>query len=336
MSGSQPHVHWIPAGGAAVRAVASIRLRALRPARLLQARGWAASVGGDPPKGATAVVFQKAYEPAHVDLAGRLRARGIRTLLDLCDNHLYVGHGNQALEARAQRLRHMLDAVDDVVVSTPVLGRLLGCDHAVVDDALEELPSPRWRWTRLTPAKRLALVWFGNAGTGDPPFGLVDLATIIPALNDVSGVPFDLTVVSNDRGAYERATAGARFLHRYVSWHSWSALRILRRFDVALLPIQSNPFTMVKTSNRVVTALRSGLAVIADPIPSYEELAPFVRFGSWSTTVESYADASVRRADAQAGAAYAERRFADSVVAAQWLRALAGRTPGTDSQGADR
>lgn len=270
-------------------------------------------------------MFQKAYEDRHVELARRLRADGRRTLLDLCDNHLFAPEGEPGLADRAERVRQMLDAVDGVATSTPELADRVGRDAIVVDDALDPVPPHPWSHLRRY-RKSLRLVWFGNAGSIVPAFGIVDLAGIVPDLVDAraSGIDFHLLVVSNDRAAYERAVLDANFPHRFLQWRRGVAPLAVTTADVALLPIRANPFTICKTANRVVTALRSGLAVVADPIPSYLEFRPYVRFADWRTSLDAYADPTVRRGDVESGAAYAERRFGDGEIAAQWEAAITG------------
>jgi hypothetical protein len=316
-----PSVRWVP--GTASDAVASARLRAYRPAAALRTAGWDSAVARDRwPVRADIVVFQKAYEKHHVRSAQRLRRRGTLVVLDLCDNHLFhESAGDPALSGRAARLRTMIDAAHIVTVSTPELATLV--DHRevhVVDDALEPT-----RPIRL-PAPGIAarLVWFGNAGSEREGYGLRDLATIVPVLESLArDIPFHLTVVSNSREAYERHVGAARFSVGYRPWTVDGREEALTSADVALIPATLNDFTRCKTSNRVVTALQSGLAVVASRVPSYQEFGGCIRFDDWAANIATYLlDGQRRAADVIAGQQYIAERFPPEHLERQWTAAL--------------
>jgi hypothetical protein len=314
-----PSVRWVPT--APSTAIASARLRAYRPAAALAAAGWDSAVIRRPwGVRADIVVFQKAYTDRHVRWATKLRRRGTLVVLDLCDNHFYNPTGAPALASRAERLRRMIDLADIVTVSTPALATLV--DHPsvhVVDDALEPaqpLPRPAGAGSRL--------IWFGNAGSEHEGYGMHDLGSIVPALEALAArVPFELVVLSNSPDAYERYVSPARLAARYESWTLDGRERALASSDVALLPATINDFTRCKTSNRVVMALQSGLAVVAARIPSYEEFAPCIRFDDWEANLDRYlADSHRRAADVRAGQQYVAERFPPDHLTRQWTDVL--------------
>ena len=84
------------------------------------------------------MIFQKSYMQVDLDIADHLRGLGVRTVFDLCDNHL-IGPAE-----RADRLRRMIDRVDAVTVSTPELAKAIERPSAVIDDALDGATPPRW------------------------------------------------------------------------------------------------------------------------------------------------------------------------------------------------
>jgi hypothetical protein len=89
--------------------------------------------------------------------------------------------------------------------------------------------------------------------------------------------------------------------------------------DLCVLPIQLNPFTRCKSPNRVALSLYLGVAVVADEIPSYRELAPFYRFGDWRAQLAAYlADPALRAADAERGRAYVSSHYMTAHAAAEW------------------
>jgi len=242
-------------------------------------------------------------------------------VLDLCDNHFFNPTGAPAAAGRAERLRRMIELADIVTVSTPELAALVHHPAVhVVDDALE--PAQVVRRPSDDPASQL--IWFGNAGSEREGYGLHDLGTIVPALESLAGeTPFHLTVLSNSREAYELAVGRADFPVTYEPWTLDGRERALSAADVALIPATVNDFTRCKTSNRVVMALQSGLAVVAGRIPSYEEFAPCIRFGDWETNLALYLhDGARRAADVTAGQQYIADRFPRHHLERQWTDVL--------------
>lgn len=303
--------------------VASARLRCYRPAHALAGAGWDSRISARHGVArADVVVFQKAYGERQLASAARLRQKGTAVVFDLCDNHFHNPDRDPVLAERASRLRRMLELADLVTVSTPTLARLVEHPNViVVDDAVEAVPPA----PDLPPADRLPrLVWFGSAGSPQAGYGMTDLSLILEELKAVSErCPFELVVVSNSEAAFATHVGGSRFPARYVPWSADSASRELWAADIALLPVTANPFTVCKTSNRVVTALLHGTAVVAGRIPSYEEYAPFIRFEHWAENVEAYlADPKQRAADVAAAQRYIAGRFAPGHLTAQWDGAL--------------
>ena len=110
----------------------------------------------------------------------------------------------------------------------------------------------------------------------------------------------------------------------YVEWSLDRADAVLRLQDVAILPIEPNPFTLAKTINRPATALQNGLGLIADAIPSYEELRPFVWLDDWRGGLEHYA--RVRPRDdprLEAARAHLARTYRADVITELWAETLA-------------
>jgi hypothetical protein len=293
------------------------------------------------------VVFQKIYDDSAIELARSLRTRGIVTVFDLCDNHFFNPDCLPALTERAVRLERMLDTVDAVSVSSEPLRELLAgrqCEAVVIDDAFDVLPtgeppSSKLRgWHRLgrkTNTKRLRLVWFGNAGLGSPPFGLVHLPKILPLLDEVDvDFPLNLTVISNSRRKYEEAVAGARIQTRYIEWGLAEFPTVFQQHDICVIPIEINPFTVCKTANRVALSLWLGVPVIADPIPSFQEFSRFILLDDWAVNLERYASTpALRMRHAEEGRAYVATTHTKARVISQWsdfftrLLSTSGRTP---------
>lgn len=331
-------VAFLPAGGPAT---ASSRLRAYLPCRYLNSLGQPCEIF-DPkhPERYGVAVFQKRYDEANRQLALDLRRRGIRTIFDLCDNHYHyeLDRPREQTE-RAHLLDQMIESVDLITVSTPTLGRIVeertGRVPLVIDDAVEW---PRWRgllslWRRLSRLRSspaIRLVWFGAAGMAAPPFGLVDLGRILPLLEELGEeLPVHLEVISNSEALFRRYLGQTRLPLSYSGWSQRRFPFQLLRNDIVVVPVNPNPLTLCKTSNRPVLALVLGLPVVADAIPSYEELSGFVMLSRWHEGLRSYASRpALRRSHVHSGRAFVKERFAPGLIARQWAqvfeRALGG------------
>jgi hypothetical protein len=299
----------------------SARLRCYQPIEYLRSAGWECELFDvNHMNRYRVVVFQKSYMQVDLDIADHLRGLGVRTVFDLCDNH-FVGPAE-----RAERLRRMIDRVDAVTVSTPELAKAIDRASTVIDDALDSVTPARWTalrrwWPRRGP---LRLAWFGNAGQDDPPFGLIDLARLGPQLEALHARrPIQMTVISNSREQFDRHLSGVRFPIAYHDWENRRYQSILRRQDLCLLPINPNPYTLCKSVNRLALALLLGLPVIADPIPSYEELRPFACLGDWETGLSDYVrDTARQRSEVRAGQAYLRAKYTTDRVVEQWAGVL--------------
>jgi hypothetical protein len=276
---------------------------------------------------ADVVVFQKKYGLEELELAECLRDRGTVTVFDLCDDHFYNPDNLPELAERALRVRRMIDLVDGVSVSTePLLQLVTGKETAVIDDAIDELAVRRTAVWRPKPTRgeakddELRLVWYGEAGLESPSFGLRHVCKVVPVLNDLARRRrLHLTVISNSRETYEQVLGDACFPTKYHKWQEAAFPGLFTNHDVCLIPIEENPFTFAKTANRVILALRLGVPVVADRIPSYEEFAPFVLFDDWAESIERYAaDPALRRRHVRAGRAYVDAKYTRERVVYQW------------------
>lgn len=305
--------------------LASARLRAFLPCQYLADAGWDCEIFDAARFDQyEIVVFQKAYQHEDLDLVAQLRRRGARTVFDLCDNHFYDPEARPILQERAERLRRMIDLVDMVTVSTPILAQLIDRHAVVIDDVLEpvhcDATAPIRRWWRQVSGAPLRVVWFGGAGLEYPPFGLVDLQRIVPELNVAHArTPIRLTVISNSREIFARIATKCDFPIIYREYRTATFQRLFQRQDLCLVPVNVNPFTICKTLNRPALSLTLGLPVIADAIPAYEELRPFITFGDWTDNILDCANhRSAWYRQALAGAAYLNGKFTRRHVVKQW------------------
>lgn len=296
-----------------------------------------------------AVVLHKHYDEAARAEAEALRRAGKRVIFDLCDNHFYNPKRLPEWEQRAQDLRQMAQLADAVVVSTTALAEIVAGECAlasapvVIPDALDELadvPMPLkdrirqalpsqllMRRVRASRAQgRLPLLWFGNHGSPYADGGMLDLLGIRAELESLATrIPLHLTVLSNNREKFEAHFHDWSFPVVYGDWTAQHFASVAGLHAIALIPVQDNPFTRVKSENRVVTAFANGLAVVADPIPSYRPFTGSLQFGDWAQSIARYAgDETLRRSHVESGRRRSEELCGIGPIAQQWLRVIKG------------
>lgn len=323
---SRPTVAWVPVSTDA--RVASARLRCLIPCRYLTEAGWDCVISTpERVRGQDVVIFQKAYEDNALQAATRLKQAGSKIVFDLCDNHLYDPDGNAEHQARAKRLHQMLEIADLVSVSTTTLRSVLeGTDAVVIDDALD-LPfnsraAALYGRVVTGPGQRhpTTLVWYGNAGSASPSFGMRHLRRILPTLELIFRErPFELTVISNSRSMFKDVLRDSSFPSHYVPWRRSTFTETFRSHDLCVIPLEVNPFTMCKTGNRVAQSLALKVPVIADPIPSFEEFADFILLNDWEENLRRYlGDPALRHQHASEGSRYVRSTWTKQRVVSQW------------------
>lgn len=309
--------------------VASFRYRVQVPIGLLQARGHAVELFDEVRlEHYDLVVFSKAYSAEDQALARRLRDCGRQVVLDICDNHFYNPFGLAIYDERRGDLLRMAALCTTFVCSTPALARVLMTEAAlkdmpaVVGDVVEDagvIQGAGW------PQGARRLLWFGVHGSVNAPSGMTGLLKIAPLLERAhAATEFELVVVSNSRKKFDRHIAGLPFPTRYVDWAPEAFRQELAGARAVLLPLSDNPFVACKTHNRLTLALAAGVPVIADPIESYLEFAPYVWLSEWEAGLEAVLGddpAPVRERMRQARA-YLDAHWSQDLIATQWETAI--------------
>lgn len=336
-------IGWWPAGG---WNTASSRLRAYWPCTLMERAGWCTTIVTEHACDVDVLVLQKPITARAEALVERCRERGTKTVLDICDNvfHYRLDRPSEATEIAA-RVRRLAAAVDLVTSSTPTLAEVIrqetGREALIVDDVVERPRlAPRALGSairRLSYRQPFRLVWFGSAGMESPPHGMVDLARLLPLLEELrQELPLHLRIVSNSRAAYARYFSRAQVPTTYSEWGPRRISLELARSDACLLPVNANPLTLCKTGNRAISSLLHGVPVIADPIPSYLELEPFLVLSDWAGGLTRYArDPALRRRHVREGRAYIRRKYTPEHVVQQWslvFERVAGGGPAPEGE----
>lgn len=292
------------------------------------------------------------HDPEHfLAEVGRLKQAGLRIVVDNCDNQFYNPRQDAAWHAQLQRLRRLLALADVLVCATEQLAAVTRAEGYtekplwVIGDAVEQqhdlLAGDPWFKRHLNPKRlgpywalrelqhwvaqqrrhgRLPLVWFGNHGVAYAEGGMGDLLhwrAPLEALHHER--PLALTIISNHEAKYRQLFADWSLPSRYMQWNRLTFLRALAAHHTALLPIGPNPFTLCKSNNRLTTALWNGVRVIADPLPSYVEFAPYAQVnGLDEAALQALRTADGREVLPSATRNYLREHWQIERIAQQW------------------
>lgn len=251
-----------------------------------------------------AVIFSKLYSEECINEAQSLKARGKKVIFDICDNHFYSDTTSDERTQKLCRLKEMISLADYVTVSSEALklALLTQCNASnitVIADALEDNVIGSATFIELAKASlsrlfyeynirskyhgRTRLIWFGaNGNSRSAGGGIATLGKLKDILHshDLRD-RIVLTICTRGRNDFSQVFHGWDVPVIFIRWSRVTFYQILQFNDIAVLPININPFTLCKTNNRVITALHNNLAVIADEIPSYTEFKDAIILNDW-------------------------------------------------------
>lgn len=325
------------------RRVASARIRCLNNLDYLQSQAYPIELYKERNEQRyRAVVFSKAYNSKDIVIAERLKAQGTKIVFDLCDNH-FVSRPD-----RHERLQRMFELADHWVVSSQALATVvrerMGTIQplTVIEDAVEESLSGKWwdvsgrlkAYWQLLGLRRFLLkqqgrgatplVWFGNHKASYKNSGLAHMEKLRPLLEKMQArQPLSLTVISSSREAFDKQFSDWQIPVAYIDWNAHTFFRAMRYHRVALIPIEVNAFTAVKTNNRIALSLFLGLAVVADAIDSYRVFDNCVSLNDWEHGLDRYIeDADLHQQHVTQGRMILHEHFSLPVIADQWRQLL--------------
>jgi len=302
--------------------LASVRYRALMPACALRDNRYTtafcseASPSDVQPAVAIGVKPLRASDAAWVS---RMRARGVPTVVDICDNIFVDGYGGRGSAIAAGfrdtvrgglvtvPTRALRDVVSD---NTDVPAERVMVVPDIVEDAtlllrqmqlLSPRPSPMaglagWRhvgaWAgrgmRALGMRGPVLIWFGNHGATHASFGLDDLRLWEDALRDAALLGAQLWVVSNHRPRFEAMQGSLPIRTRYFEWSPSRVDTLLPFADVCLVPNSMDAFSRSKSPNRALKSLAAGVPVVATPTPAMLELEGAAWLGEPAAGIRAY------------------------------------------------
>lgn len=308
-----------------------------------------------------ALVIVKAFGDAEVELAERAVEKRVPVHVDVCDNVFAPGYKATSPDNLRQLASFATSVVVTGSALEQAMRAELGPDVPlrVVPDPVETPSDVRWAgraiwWARrnggvlragrevaggvrrdlskLRPrlaAKRPRrglpqVIWFGNVGSVQPRFGLINLTDIADELAAAAEEePFRLLVVSGNRGTYERTVGRWPFETGYAQWDRLGIFDHLRRSSVALVPNSRDAFSACKSPNRVVHALSQGVPVVATRIASTEPFDGCVAFDDFEGGIVSYLrDRELAAEHVGRGRELIERDLDGEVVARAWAEVL--------------
>lgn len=298
-------------GDRPVSSAASVRYRLIIPAQALAASGHEVKflqLGLDSrpeevardlaagvlvlPKLATDVSVFDWMSALMLDLARRARERGVRVLVDVCDDQF-------SDPVRGKYLAQAVKECDGVIASTPTMAAIVRAHTArpvqVVGDPYEgPRGSPRFDppapWPRsllahllktlLSGGRRsrpLRLLWFGHESNFE------SLVPQIPRLRPLTRrYPIEVHVVTSPRpeimSRCERLNSenSPAVRVRLSAWSTETVWDALEECDIVVIPSSADDRAKaVKSPNRLLESIRAGRFVCASPVPSYQEFSRY-------------------------------------------------------------
>lgn len=321
--------------GLLTSALASARYRCLIPAEALKSRGVENWTFGnlhhaDPEEfgrhldtlRADVAVIGKSFNPAMTVMADKIKARGLRLIVDFCDTHF-------AAPETGRLHRDLIALADVVVASTAQMAEIIkketGAESVIIHDPYEGAKG----MPRFAPASgaSLKMLWYGH------PSNLDTLAPVLPQLAQLCATqPLDLTIVTADtleiRAFFAQIHAHASqvsgFTVRHVPWSLEGMQAALAACDLVIIPSLPQESKLVKGPNRLIEALHAGRAVVAYPLPSYREFRDVCILDENIVQGIAYAlrDPAFVTRQIAAGQSYIEDHYSPSIIAEKWRAAF--------------
>ena len=287
-------------------AVASYRYHVRIPAEQLAERGAEVRISAYPLLGFDIYIFHKHFNALDNIYIAECKSKGKKTVYHICDNHFDT--------AFAPHYHVMCKYADLLLCSTNAMQKIIrketGREAVVIPDPFEyEVKTPSY-----APEGKLKCLWYGFKGNIQPLFNFLmknyqDLSdTVWRVVSDYTDIKMQWPDLEIEQ----------------LPWTHDQMLESLDWCDVVVLPQVVNPRTIIKSHNRVTTAVVRGKFVIADELPDYRVYKNILWIGdvkkglAWFKK-QSKAEILKRITNAQK---IATSKFSPSVVGEKWHTAL--------------
>jgi SAM-dependent methyltransferase len=263
--------------------LASARYRVVMPARQLSRMGHEVAVATLPPGGwpkalldtpRDVVVVSKSFHADNEALAAAARERGMRVVVDLCDDHFehpkYGAH-----------FHNLATLAGQVVANTPEMAasvlRHTGREALVIGDPVE---GPRRAPAFAPRFPALRITWFGHPGNLDGVAArgaeLVRLSQRMRVRLTVVTTPApEVTALLTDIANANPAGIQVAL----VAWSPEATWKAIEDADLVWIPSTDETQKSVKSANRLTESLWGGRVVVADALPAYRPYADLTPVG---------------------------------------------------------
>jgi len=281
--------------GNARKSLASARLRGRFPVKILNLLSNSgignAVLLNKPVSGYHAYFFIKVFdfEMQEFVVSERHKNPNAKFYFDICDN-FFSTHFDVLWKDKRKDLKIFSTLVDVVITPTFTLSQVMkfntNCKTSVIPDfcALDPRLKPRanlFEKIKIFIQKKLIMnqcpsfVWFGHFGSSNYSGGFSDLLNLLNYLEQILEKKIVVNVITLRKQCRRNLPTLENIKIRCLSWSEYTHTTLLSTFDLCVLPIHLDDFTLTKSANRLVDSLAAGLHVIASPLPSYLEFANY-------------------------------------------------------------
>jgi len=265
------------------------------------------------------MVVSKSLDRANEALAAEVKARGVKLVVDMCDNIFddwkYGEH-----------FRAMVELADVVTCSTEAMAEAIkvrmGRESFVINEPVEG-PRGAPRFAPRLPG--IKMLWFGNLRSLDCVRERIDQLAEACEVHPLELVLCTLSVPEVKQLVAELASLNpSRLTTRLVRWSPEATWSALDECDLVWIPSAAGDFHRTKSPNRLVETLWAGRVALVDPIPSHAPFEAFVPMGK--RLLEAIAESLEAGPAVEGRIAEAQRLIATlhspRACALQWVNAL--------------
>jgi len=171
-------------------------------------------------------------------------------------------------------------------------------------------------------AKRI--MWFGNHGAPYARFGMLDLLDIKDSLELMAEeLDVKLIVISDNLDKYNQYIKPLEIPSEYIAWNPTVVEREFARASVVVIPNPLETFSICKSANRAVLALKHGVPVVATETPALRVLAECIVLNDFENGLRTYlTDESRAKRDTERGQQLIHELFGQAPTLVEWMRVI--------------